>query len=54
MSTIKIVFVECSGAEKVVEDAQPGESIMQVATANGIEGILGECGGGCACAETYR
>ncbi len=53
MSDIKITFVECNGSEKTIKDAEAGETIMQVATANGIEGILGECGGGCACGTCH-
>ena len=53
MSVVKITFVERSGAEKVVEDAEIGDNMMQVATANGIDGILGECGGGCACGTCH-
>jgi len=53
MSVVKITFVECSGTEKVVEDAAVGDTMMQVATSNGIEGILGECGGGCACGTCH-
>jgi 3-phenylpropionate/trans-cinnamate dioxygenase ferredoxin reductase subunit len=30
-----------------------GWSLMQAATANGVEGILGECGGSCACATCH-
>lgn len=53
MSEVKITFVECSGAEKVIEDAEVGDTVMQVAQANGVEGILGECGGGCACGTCH-
>lgn len=53
MSEVKITFIECNGTEKTVTDAQVGENIMQVATNNGIEGILGECGGGCACGTCH-
>ena len=53
MNAVKIIFVECSGAEKVVDDAQVGDTMMRVATSAGIEGILGECGGGCACGTCH-
>lgn len=53
MSEVKITFVDCRGTEKVVEDARVGETMMQIATANGIDGILGECGGGCACGTCH-
>lgn len=48
----KIVYVEPSGAERVV-DVPDGWTLMQAATANGVEGIEAECGGSCACATCH-
>ncbi len=53
MSGIKITFVQMDGVEKVIEDATPGESLMELARDHGVEGILGDCGGGCACATCH-
>lgn len=53
MSEIRITFIERNGHEKTIENAKVGETIMQVATAHGIDGILGECGGGCACGTCH-
>jgi 2Fe-2S ferredoxin len=50
---ITITFVQMDGVEKVIEDATPGESLMELAKANGVEGILGDCGGSCACATCH-
>jgi len=47
-----ITFVEASGQSTTVNLAD-GWSLMQGATANGIDGILGECGGSCACATCH-
>ena len=47
-----ITFVELSGQSTTVSLAD-GWSLMQGATANGIDGILGECGGSCACATCH-
>lgn len=33
--------------------AQPGSSLMQAAVEAGIPGIVGECGGSCACATCH-
>jgi ferredoxin, 2Fe-2S len=52
MSSINVTFVQTDGVERQV-DAEPGESLMEVAKANGVEGILGDCGGGCACATCH-
>jgi len=48
----RITYVEATGAETTIELAE-GWSLMQGATANGVEGILGECGGSCACATCH-
>jgi ferredoxin, 2Fe-2S len=48
----RITYVEATGAQTSIELAE-GWSLMQGATANGVEGILGECGGSCACATCH-
>ncbi len=53
MSDVKVTFVQRDGSEKTVAAAQAGESLMQVATGNAVDGIIGECGGGCACATCH-
>lgn len=48
----RIVF--CSGGAEPVEiDAPEGMSVMQIAKANGIEGIDAECGGSAMCATCH-
>ena len=53
MSTVKVTFVQTDGVVKTIENAQVGWSMMETARANGVEGILGDCGGGCACATCH-
>lgn len=53
MSAIKITFVQANGSEKTINDGVVGESLMELAKANGVDGILGDCGGGCACATCH-
>ncbi|ROZ66506.1 2Fe-2S iron-sulfur cluster-binding protein [Ramlibacter sp. WS9] len=48
----KITYIEATGAATTLDLAE-GWSLMQGATANGVEGILGECGGSCACATCH-
>ncbi|MFN4003967.1 MAG: 2Fe-2S iron-sulfur cluster-binding protein [Hylemonella sp.] len=48
----QITYIEASGQSTTI-DLPEGWSLMQGATANGIEGILGECGGSCACATCH-
>jgi 2Fe-2S ferredoxin len=47
-----ITFIEASGQSTSVNLAT-GWNLMQGAIANGIDGILGECGGSCACATCH-
>ena len=47
-----ITYVEASGASTTV-NLPDGWNLMQGAITNGIEGILGECGGSCACATCH-
>lgn len=49
---VKITFIEPSGSEKVI-DVPEGWTLMQAATAHGVEGIEAECGGSCACATCH-
>jgi 2Fe-2S ferredoxin len=47
-----ITFVEANGTSATLS-VPDGWSLMQAATANGVDGILGECGGSCACATCH-
>lgn len=47
-----ITYVEANG-ESTTVNLPDGWSLMQGATTNGIDGILGECGGSCACATCH-
>lgn len=50
MPTLK--FIEASGQTHVVE-AVVGQSVMEAATGHLVPGIVGECGGCCACATCH-
>lgn len=52
MFWLEFLFVEPSGGERVV-DVPDGWTLMQAATANGVEGMTAECGGSCACATCH-
>jgi 2Fe-2S ferredoxin len=47
-----IIFIDHEGNETAV-DATNGESVMEAAINNDIEGIVAECGGACACATCH-
>lgn len=50
---IKVTFVQADGVEKTIENIAPGESMMEIGRFNGVKGILGDCGGSCACATCH-
>lgn len=47
-----ITYIDAAGQSTTI-DLLDGWNLMQGATANGIDGILGECGGSCACATCH-
>lgn len=49
---VKIIYVEPDGTERTV-DAPEGHSVMEEAVANGVKGIVAECGGACSCATCH-
>lgn len=49
---VNIIYVEPSGVRHAV-DVEEGWSLMQGATANSVDGIVGECGGSCACGTCH-
>ena len=44
---------ELPDGQRVTLDVTPGTNLMQAATAKGILGIVGECGGAMACATCH-
>ncbi len=48
MDAVNFLYVDKQGGVTEVT-AQPGETLMEVATANGVAGIDADCGGCCAC-----
>lgn len=50
MSQVK--YIDFAGQEYVV-DVENGMNLMQAAIDNDVPGILGDCGGGCACATCH-
>lgn len=53
MNAIQVQFVDPKGELAVINDAEVGHTLMEVAKAHGIEGVMGDCGGGCACATCH-
>jgi ferredoxin, 2Fe-2S len=53
MSAVKVTFVQVDGVEKVIENVKLGTSLMEVGRDAGVDGIHGDCGGGCSCATCH-
>lgn len=47
-----VTYIDCHGSERVIDVAE-GENVMHGALFNGVEGIVGECGGALACATCH-
>ena len=48
----KVIFIEPSGERREVT-APVGLSLMEAARQNGVDGIVAQCGGACACATCH-
>jgi len=48
----QVTYIEHDGAQQAI-DVPEGENVMRGALYNGVEGIVGECGGGLACATCH-
>ena len=48
----QVTYVSFDGERQTVE-VENGDNLMQAALDNGVSGILGDCGGGCACATCH-
>lgn len=53
MSAITVTFVGEDGNRQEIKDAPLGLSLMELGRTHGVEGILGDCGGVCACATCH-
>ncbi len=48
----KIIYIDTDGSRKEV-DVKVGYTVMEGAMDNGVDGIVAECGGACACATCH-
>ncbi len=48
----QVTFITADGKRFDI-DGDDGESLMQIATNNLVPGVIGECGGSCACATCH-
>jgi 2Fe-2S ferredoxin len=48
----RIVFIEPGGGRREI-DAPPGITLMEAARQHGVDGVVAQCGGACACATCH-
>jgi 2Fe-2S ferredoxin len=48
----RVVYEHPDGSLTIL-DGEAGQSVMSLAVQNGVDGIIGECGGSCACATCH-
>ena len=48
----QITYISHSGAKRTI-DVPEGDSVMEGAIQNGVDGIVAECGGNCQCATCH-
>jgi ferredoxin, 2Fe-2S len=48
----RVVYEHPDGSLTIL-DGEAGQSVMSLAVQNGVDGIIGECGGSCACATSH-
>ena len=53
MGNLKVTFTDVNGTVRAIGDAEAGLSLMEIAKAHDVAGIMGDCGGGCACATCH-
>ena len=53
MVSVKVTFVQVDGVEKTIDNWSTDKSLMELGRDNGVEGIHGDCGGGCSCATCH-
>jgi ferredoxin, 2Fe-2S len=50
---VTITLTDIEGVERRLTDAAEGLSLMEVAKANDVAGIMADCGGACSCATCH-
>jgi 2Fe-2S ferredoxin len=53
MGNLKVTMTDVNGVTKTIEGVEEGTSLMELGKRNDIAGIMGDCGGGCACATCH-
>ncbi|WP_245892289.1 2Fe-2S iron-sulfur cluster-binding protein [Novosphingobium guangzhouense] len=53
MGNLTVTMTDAEGGTHTFSDVEEGVSLMELGRRNGVAGIMGDCGGGCACATCH-
>lgn len=53
MGNLKVTMTDVEGETRTFDDVEEGISLMELGKQHGVAGIMGDCGGGCACATCH-
>lgn len=53
MGNLKVTMTDVNGETRTFDDVEDGMSLMELGKQHGVAGIMGDCGGGCACATCH-
>ncbi len=53
MGDLKVTMTDVKGVTRTFDDVAEGQNLMELGKAKGVDGIFGDCGGGCACATCH-
>ena len=53
MGNLKVTMTDVNGVSKTFDGVEEGTSLMELGKQNDVAGIMGDCGGGCACATCH-
>jgi 2Fe-2S ferredoxin len=53
VGNLKVTMTDVNGITKTFDNVEEGTSLMELGKQNDVAGIMGDCGGGCACATCH-
>lgn len=53
MGTLKVTMTDVEGKAHTFSDVKEGMTLMELGRGHGVAGVMGDCGGGCACATCH-
>ena len=53
MGNLKVTMTDVNGETRTFDEVEEGTSLMELGKQKDVAGIMGDCGGGCACATCH-